>query len=466
MLIRRAELAGGLRRDVRLAAGRIAEIGEGLEPTAGEEILDAGGGALLPGLHDHPLHLLALAAARSSLRCGPPEVRSPEALAQALRGAEPRGGWIRAVGYHERVAGALDRAALDALLPAVPVRVQHRSGALWLVNSAGAAELGLEEAGPVPGIERDASGRATGRLYRLDGWLRDRLASPPPDLAGVGRSLARFGVTGVTDATPGNGREELALFGAAIASGALVQRVVLMGSTALPDVQSDPLARGALKLILSEDALPDPDALAETIARAHAEDRCVALHCVTRTELVLAVASFAAAGARGGDRIEHAAVAPPEVVKELARLPLTVVTQPNFVRERGDAYLAEVESRDRPWLYRCRGWLEAGVSLGGGTDAPFGDADPWRAMAAAVERRSESGAVLSADEALAPERALALFTTHPSDPGGPPRALGEGAPADLCLLGAPWREVRRELGSQHVRATLRAGVCIYRADGA
>jgi len=464
VLIRRAELAGGLQRDVRLAGGRIAEIGDGLEPAPGEPTLDAAGGALLPGLHDHHIHLLALAAARRSLRCGPPEVRSAAALAAALRGAAPRDGWIRGVGYHDSVSGSLDRVVLDGLRAEVPVRVQHRSGALWVVNSAGAARLGLDAAGAVPGIERDASGVATGRLHRLDGWLRERLPSAAPDLAPLARELAARGVTGFTDATPGNGEAELGVFSEAIASGALPQRVVLMGSASLPDVQRDPLARGALKLILAEDALPAPEALAGAIADAHAEGRCVALHCVTRAELVVAVAAFAAAGAQAGDRIEHAAVAPPDVVQELAKLPLTVVTQPNFVRERGDAYLAEVEARDRPWLYRCRGWLDAGVSLGGGTDAPFGDADPWLAMAAAVARRSESGAVLAADEALSPERALALFTTHPSDPGGPPRALGEGASADLCLLGASWRVVRRSLASAPVRATFRAGEVVFRAD--
>ena len=47
--------------------------------------------------------------------------------------------------------------------------------------------------------------------------------------------------------------------------------------------------------------------------------------------------AFAEAGARAGDRIEHAAVAPPDVVALVAALPLTVVTQPGFIRERGDA---------------------------------------------------------------------------------------------------------------------------------
>ena len=48
-----------------------------------------------------------------------------------------------------------------------------------------------------------AAGRPTGRLFRLDAWLRERLAPvAPTDLAAVGRRLASFGVTGVTDCTP------------------------------------------------------------------------------------------------------------------------------------------------------------------------------------------------------------------------------------------------------------------------
>ncbi|WP_229758442.1 hypothetical protein [Peterkaempfera bronchialis] len=55
------------------------------------------------------------------------------------------GTWVRGVGYHESVAGPLDRDRLDALVAHRPVRVQHRSGALWILNSAGAALLGLDD---------------------------------------------------------------------------------------------------------------------------------------------------------------------------------------------------------------------------------------------------------------------------------------------------------------------------------
>ncbi len=48
--------------------------------------------------------------------------------------------------------------------------IQHRSGALWVVNTAGAQTLSLESA-DVDGVERDAARRPTGRLWRLDSWL-------------------------------------------------------------------------------------------------------------------------------------------------------------------------------------------------------------------------------------------------------------------------------------------------------
>ena len=70
---------------------------------------------------------------------------------------------------------------------------------------------------------------------------------------------------------------------------------------------------------------------------AHAIDRPVAVHCVTRAELVLAATAFAAAGSHPGDRIEHASVAPPDVVELLSELPLTGVTRPNFIHEACDA---------------------------------------------------------------------------------------------------------------------------------
>src|SRR5882762_5501693 len=129
----------GRRVDVRIAGGLVAEIGPRLSRQAGEEVLDAAGGALLPGLTDHHLHLHALAAAATSVRCGPPTVRDLTQLATALNTARgDEHGWVRGTGYVETVAGELNTAALDGLHAQRPVRVQHRGGALWVVNTRAA----------------------------------------------------------------------------------------------------------------------------------------------------------------------------------------------------------------------------------------------------------------------------------------------------------------------------------------
>lgn len=461
-LIRNAEIRGRV-ADVRLRQGRIHAIEPALDPVAGETTLEANGGALLPGLQDHHIHLLALAAARRSVHCGPPRIRNRSALKTALQDAAralpeadgEREAWIRGVGYHESVAGDLGRHDLDEWIPDRPVRIQHRSGALWILNSRAIERLALDtpEQRPV-GAEHDAHRRSTGRLYREDEWLRAKLGQPAiPDLASVGSALARVGVTAVCDATPSNGESELKLFERARQSGRLPQRLLLMGRLELPRSGTNQIERGAVKRMLDEARLPTEDELVEEIRAAHAAQRGVAFHCVTRSELVAALAALERAGANSLDRIEHASVTPPDLLKWLARLPVAVVTQPNFLFERGDAYRQDVEQRDQPWLYRCGGFVRAGVPLAAGTDAPFGEPDPWAAMRAAVDRRSSGGQDMGQSESLSPEAALDLFTSPLGAPGRGQLRVELGAAADLVLLDKPWLRARDQLDAAGVCAT-------------
>ena len=438
LLIRNAEVAGAPSLDVRCRGGLIVEVGERLA-VGGERVLEAAGGALLPGLHDHHLHFFALAAALRSVRCGPPAVRDAAALEAALRSAAGEG-WIRGVGYHESVAGRLDRTRLDGWVAHRPMRIQHRSGKMWFLNTAGVRAAGLD-----PG--------SNGRLFRRDRWLGTRVDGDT-DARGATELLASCGVTGITDATPHNDPGTVE----DIVSAAAHQRVVAMGN--------ESLSNGALKIMLDDVDLPGIDALRTRMANAHAAGRPVAVHCVTRTELVFTLSTLLEAGVFPGDRIEHASVADAAAMDLLVRAGATVVTQPNFVAERGDRYLADVPAGDHAHLYRGKGFLAAGIPLGGGTDAPFGEADPWLAIRAAVHRRTASGQVLGADEALSPERALALFTTRPDDPGGTPRRVGVGEAADLCLLDRPWPRARDSLSSEMVMATVMGGNVTYLSDGA
>ncbi len=452
MLIRNAEIWQYGLADVRITRRRIAAIGE-LTPIEGEGALDARGGALLPGLHDHHIHMAALAAKRASIMCGPPDVTDEMALAQVL--AQPGAGWLRGIGYHESVAGMLDAAMLDQMAPHRPIRIQHRSGRMWFFNTQAMDSL-LVDVAPPPGLNTK-----TGRLFDADSWLRETLGSSAPSFVSISTELAQMGVTGVTDMSPANDPRMAMHFAQEQNSGNLVQRCLLAGSLSLADGSfTDRLCLGPAKLHLHEAALPN---LAETvhfIDAAHRQGRTIAVHCTTETELVFALAVFADAKPMRGDRIEHAGIAPDHLIADMVAMGLWAVSQPHFISERGDRYANDVEQRDLPSLYRLRAFLDAGVPLAGGSDAPFGEPDPWASMAAAVSRTTRGGIQLGRDEALTPEEALALYLADPVDLTRQ-RTIDVGTPADLCLLDRPWDDSRSRLSADHVRLTMIDGKIVY-----
>jgi predicted amidohydrolase YtcJ len=452
LLLQQVEVEGEV-VDVLVDQAVVARMGFPGTLGGADQSIDGGGGALIAGLHDHHIHLLALAAAWGS-------VDVSGGLDDAIRTAHssaPPGTWLRAVGYHEPDA-ALDRWRLDELAPGRPVRVQHQSGAMWVLSSTALEAVGAGAADE-PGIEREPEGRPTGRIFRLDEWLgRHVPARDAPDLSAVGRQLASFGVTGVTDCTPTSSLEHLQTLAHAVAGGALPLTVAVTGGPELAEtVPPKPLRLGPVKIVLEDHQLPGLDFLVHRIDRAHRVGRPVALHCVTRAALLLALAAWHDIGSVPGDRVEHASVTPPEAVAAMRGLSLAVVTQPGFLLARGDDYLRDVEPADQPDLYRCASLMSAGIPVGGSTDAPFGPADPWVAMRTAVERRTSGGALVNGEERISPGAALDLFLAPLAQPGGPARLVKPGVPADLCLLGLPRQEVLTDLTSAHVAVTLSGG---------
>ncbi len=433
MLIQRATTLDGVAVELRVGA-RIDEVAETLQRRPGEDVLDAAGGTVLPGLHDHHAHLHSAAAAAASVWVGPPHVRDRVALANALASADAgEDGWIRAVGYHNSVAGPLDRTALDAMVATVPLRVQHRSGVLWILNSAGLARIGL-------------MAHPDGRLRSADSWS-DALTRGQTKLADLSARLSCYGVTGITDATPDLDASDIVRLAELQRRGELRQPVHC-------------LAPG--KRILHDDDL-DLELLTEWIADRHRCGGPVAVHCVTAAQLVVTIAALRQTGVHPRDRIEHAAVAPSDCIADLAELGVTVITQPNFVAERGDQYLDEVPAVEHNQLWRVASLLRGGVPGASSTDMPFGQPDPWAAMRAAVHRTTPSGAILGADERVSARTALSMFFGCPDEPARA-RTVQPGEPGDLCLLSVPPETALAELDAGMVAATIVGGQIAYAAE--
>ncbi|MDQ1447528.1 MAG: hypothetical protein QOC79_499, partial [Actinomycetota bacterium] len=441
LILHRVEV-GGSAVDVRVDGGLVVEIAPRVRPRPFDAVVDGDGGALIAGLHDHHIHVLALAAARRSVEVGPANAPSGSAFIAALQDAATRGP-VRAVGYHECVFGPLDRDALDRILPDIPARVQHRSGGLWILNSRAIAAIEPDRLADAR-FERDHTGRHTGRLWRGDDLVR--APNDVPSVTEIGTELAAAGVTSITDATATNDCDTVARLRE------LPQRVRVMGPLGL-EVEATPrLVLGEVKILLDDDALPNLDDTIALVREAHQCARAVAVHCVTLVQLRFAIEVFRVAGVRA-DRIEHASVAPSDVINDLQVLGLSVVTQPAFVATRGDQYLQDVDPRDVDALYPVASLLSAGVLTRGSSDAPYGPADPWAAIRAAIDRRTARGIVVGPAERIRPARALALF--------GDPDAVRVGANADLVLLEGPLQRALRHPSRDQVVATVIGGDIVH-----
>lgn len=210
MLIKNAEIYQRGLGDLRLVEGSIAEIGT-LSPETDEPVIDANGGALLPGLNDHHIHFLSYAAALVSMDCSPTAAANATDLKRLL-GAQSGAHWLRGFGYHESVAGDIDRHWLDRHGPKRPIRIQHRSGRLWILNSKALDIVNNLLMERDSNIELNPESLASGRFYDSDQVLSELIGRNLPPVEMASNKLASYGVTGFSDMTPTNKGETFALF--------------------------------------------------------------------------------------------------------------------------------------------------------------------------------------------------------------------------------------------------------------
>lgn len=454
--------------------GRIAAVGSWAELRSyrgrGTQLIDAGGAIAVPAFHDAHCHLLSYARSRSWLNLRAARSMADVRAAVAAHAAQmPAGAWVRAFGYDETIlAGGRhpDRHDLDAVAPDRPVRLQHRSLHVDVLNTMALRLVGLMDARP--GVERDsATGEPTGRLYSAAELLRahvphgavDDLAA---DVRRASEELLAEGVTTVQDASVTNGLGQWELFHRLSRSGDLGVRVIMMAGAAhwrelaghgsSPPVGDTPVTSprrphacpprvrlGPVKFMLDE-ATSDPAEVRARVAAARRAGRPVALHAVSEAEVAIAMHALRGASRRERgipDRIEHGAMIPDAWLPELRALGIAVVGQPTLVYERGDFYRSAYPPETHGWIHRARSLLAAGITYAASSDAPVTDPSPTLGLFAATRRITPTGAVLGPQERLGAIEALEAFTLAPARVGGMAHELGRlrvGALADIAVI--------------------------------
>jgi predicted amidohydrolase YtcJ len=209
----------------------------------------------------------------------------------------------------------------------------------------------------------------------------------------------------------------------------------------------------------------EPEALRELIATAWADGWRIGVHAQGDAAIAAALDGFergASADPRSDPRprIEHAGYPGTSGVARMASLGALAVTQPTYLADFGDEYLASLGERGhdlQPW----RDLLAAGVRVVISSDSDVTTFRPLATVANAMGRTTRTGTVLGArhrlslDEALFAHTSVAAFAIGMEDRLG---SLRPGTLADLVVVGGDLRAMPPdEVERAAVRATFVGG---------
>jgi len=495
LLIRQARLVpvGGVPApagtvDLRVAGGRVTELAPSLRADGADEVLEADGRWLVPGLWDQHVHLGQWAANSSRLDLS--STTSPDdAVRLVAAEIASRGGGSRDTvvqGFGHRTAGWARQptvAELDAVsgdLPVVLISGDAHHG--WLNSAA----LRLLDLPPREGVVEENDWFPV--FARLDEVTQTR-GGRRTAYAKVLDAAVRRGVVGVREmewadnATEWAQRSDsgLAVLRVRTATYAVGLAETIAAGRRSGDVLDEAglVTMGPLKIIsdgslntrtafchdpyVGTDVLEhphgrpnnSPEELAELLAQATAHGLDVAVHAIGDAAVGVALDSFERTGARGS--IEHAQLVATDDVARMGRLGVVASVQPaHLLDDRDVTFRCWPDRADR--CFPLRSMLDAGVRLALGSDAPVAPLDPWEAMAAAVHRTADERDEWNAAETLTVAQALTGSVDGAT-------TVDVGSAGDLVLLDADplagpgsGPEAAARLRAMSVAATVVAGV--------
>ncbi|AFR29598.1 amidohydrolase [Arthrobacter sp. Rue61a] len=217
---------------VAVKGGRVAALGHhAVSPSIGPDtqVIDAAGGAVIPGINDAHLHFVSAAMAAYGYTRLDPAVAPDWAAVVDVLEAAPAGedGWVRAHGWDEALLGPAQGFLLE-VRPETPVVAFDSTGHQLLANREALRRAGVDAATPdVHGgvVARTSDGSPSGLLQDGAMELLSRAMPPVPEstlrpaLLALQEQLHALGITSLTD--PGLGPASAGLMDGAGSTAAL-----------------------------------------------------------------------------------------------------------------------------------------------------------------------------------------------------------------------------------------------------
>ena len=495
-----AEPSGPLRAEaVGISDGRIGLVGTRADVLAaaapGARIVEAGGGAVVPGLHDFHIHLVGLARTRSGVLLD--DVVDPGELLSILRAAaapaEP-GTWLTGRGWSDALLARISPDDLDAAVGDRPAFLSSHDGhSAWASAAARrAAGLSSSTADPSGGrIERLPNGEPSGILREtaldlVSGLVpREQGEALRPALEATLAELRSYGLTGASEAgdyTDRNGigadadlgdsystltdlagvldgrfRMTLGIPVDAIRAAAergLRTGAPLVGRRSMrfgwaKEYADGALGSGTAALFQPRSCVDDdpgilrvePAELDALLAAARPAGIGLAIHAIGDRAAATVLDAIERAPARlpdvPRDRMEHVQLTRASERRRLAALGVIASIQPIHAAADRDL-VDECWDGRQDDAYAWRSLAEAGALLAAGSDAPIESANPWLGVFAARHRRLPA----DARSDWRPAQSLTILEALHAYTLGPALAIGSGdeghlrpgAVADLAVL--------------------------------
>ena len=418
------------------------------------QVVDLAGKTMLPGMGDSHLHFFAYCQTHTTVDLGGCTSKAEAIGKLAARAAEtPKGQWIKGSNFDESKWDADNdhlptKADLDLVSPDHPVMMKRVCLHTAVANTAALAAAGIGkgyEFGPGGLVELDADGMPNGILREQATKIFDELIPDPAKIPEVKEKIMREALAEASS----QGLTTVHTYAADIwkytedpedyllldRKGQLPLRVVIYLDTLYQKPyltrreMDDPyhkvcygghkifsdgsLGSRSAKLLAPYSDAPDTDGilvqsqqeLNEHMLKAYEMGLQPATHCIGDKALEVtldAVEYCLQQGLKDGMtpeeqakrlpfRIIHAQMATPELIERMKKLPLVLDIQPTFLMTDLH-WIEERVGKERAVLsYPWKTYLDAGLIMAGGSDAPVESFNPWIGIYATVTRQDMDG---------------------------------------------------------------------------